>query len=299
MEYIVGRNNIKLKNTVITLGKFDGIHIGHQLLIEEVNKSKRDNLQSLVFTFMQHEDGKYIYTEDEKKELLEELGIDRCINFPFDTKTKNILAEEFIENILVKQLDAKKIVVGSDFRFGKDRMGDGELLRKYSEIYGYKVSIFDKKKNNCGEEVSSNMIRNLILSSDMEKVSESLGRPYSVTGIVNKGRQIGRTIGFPTINITPQKSKILPLNGVYASDIIFDNNKNKIYKGITNIGNNPTVADGLEKTIETNIFDFNEDVYGKKVIVFLKKYIRGEMKFSGLDELKYNIDKDRKEAMLL
>lgn len=299
MEYIVGRKNIKLKNTVITLGKFDGLHIGHQLLIDENKRSKDKGLKSVVFTFLQSENGKYIYTEDEKRELLERIGIDVCVLFPFDNDIKNISAKSFIKDILIEKLDAKKIVVGSDFRFGKDRIGDGELLKELSSVYGYEVVIFDKKKNSYGEEISSNMIRNLILESNMEKVTECLGRPYSISGIVNKGRQLGRTIGFPTINIIPEKSKILPLNGVYSSDIVFYDDKNKVvYRGITNVGNNPTVADGLEKTIETNIFDFDRDVYGKKVVVYLKKYIRGERKFSGLYELKENIERDKREAML-
>ena len=296
MKYIVGRDDFLFKNTAITLGKFDGIHIGHQLLINEI---KNDGLLSVVFTFMQSEDSKYIYSESEKRRVLEELGIDVCICFPFDNNTKNISAEQFIKDILIDRLDVKKIVVGSDFRFGKNRIGDGKLLKKLSPIYGYDVHIFDKIKNNSGEEVSSNMIRNLITESKMEKVTESLGRPFSISGVINRGRQLGRTMGFPTINIIPDNLKILPLNGVYASDIVFDDEKGTIYKGITNIGNNPTVADGLGKTIETNIFDFNKDVYGKSAVVYLKKYIRGEKKFSSLDELKHNIEKDKKEAMLL
>lgn len=299
MKYIVGRDDFLLKNTAITLGKFDGIHIGHQLLINEIKKSKNDGLLSVVFTFMQSEDNKYIYSESEKRRLLDELGIDVCICFPFDNNIKNISAEQFIKDILIDRLDVKKIVVGSDFRFGKNRIGDGDLLKELSSIYGYDVHIFDKIKNNSGEEVSSNMIRNLITESKMEKVTESLGRPFSISGVINRGRQLGRTMGFPTVNIIPDNSKILPLNGVYASDIVFDDEKDTIYKGITNIGNNPTVADGLGTTIETNIFDFNKDVYGKSAVVYLKKYIRGEKKFSGLDELKQNIEKDKKEAMLL
>lgn len=299
MKYIVGRDKIKLENTVITLGKFDGLHIGHQLLINESIKGKEQGLQSVVFTFMQDTENKYIYTESEKKELLEEFGIDVCVNLPFDEDIKNITAKEFIKEILVKQFGVKKIVVGSDFRFGKDRIGDGELLKELAGEFGYNVIIYDKKKNKNGEVVSSNMIRGLILDSNMEQVTECLGRSYSISGIIEKGRQLGRTIGFPTINIIPQKNKILPMNGVYASEIVFCDNKNTVYKGITNIGNNPTIADGLEKTIETNIFEFDGNVYGKEAVVYLKKYIRGEKKFVGLKELKENIERDRKKIMLL
>ena len=293
MKYIVGRDNIKLDNTVVTIGKFDGIHLGHKLLIDESIRSKDSGLTSVVFTFEQNKDSKYIYTEDEKRKILEETGIDVCIVYPFDDITIKMSAHDFVKNILVDQLGVKKIVVGKDFKFGKDRQGDASLLIQLSMIYGFEVVVYKKRQASDGEEISSRKIREDIVNSNMDKVSEQLGRPYSFSGIISKGRQLGRTIGFPTINIIPDEGKVLPKNGVYASKIVFEDEENVEYMGMTNIGNNPTVADGLKKVVETNIFEFDKQVYGRQVQVFIVHYIRNEKKFTNIDELKNQISRDK------
>lgn len=293
MEYIVGRNNFKFNNTVVTLGKFDGIHLGHMMLINESIRSKDKGLTSVLFTFEQNKDNKYIYNEYEKRKIIESTGIDICIVYPFDLITKNMLPNDFVKNVLVDLLDVKKVVVGKDFRFGKSRQGDVELLKKLGEKYGYEVVSYQKKLASDGEEISSRRIRENINKSNLEIVNSELGRPYSFSGTVSKGRQLGRSIGFPTINIEPDKEKVLPKNGVYSSRIVFEDEADIEYIGMTNIGNNPTVADGLSKVIETNIFDFKKDVYGRQVKVFIMKYVRSEKKFTSIEELKNQISKDK------
>lgn len=293
MKYIVGRDNIKLNNTVVTLGKFDGIHLGHKLLIDESIRSKEYGLTSVLFTFGQNNEDKYIYNEEEKRKLIEDTGIDVCIVYPFDNITRNMSANDFVEKILVGDLGIKKVVVGKDFRFGKGRCGDVELLKSLSEQYGYEVTVFEKKMSGDGKKISSRRIRDNIANSNLDIVNRELGRAYSFSGIVSKGRQLGRTIGFPTINIIPDEGKVLPKNGVYASRIVFENEPDVHYVGMTNVGNNPTVANGLRKVIETNIFDFNKVVYGQKVQVYITKFVREERKFGSLDDLKQQISKDK------
>ena len=292
MKYIVGRDNFKLNNTVVTLGKFDGIHLGHKLLIDESIRSKELGLTSVLFTFEQSNEHQYIYTEMEKQKILEATGLDVCIVYPFDTITKQMDPKEFVKKILIEKLGVKKIVVGKDFKFGYNRQGDVKLLKQLGNEYGYDVVAFNKKSNEKGEEISSRRIRNNITNSEMNSVIKELGRPFSFSGIVSKGRQLGRTIGFPTINIIPEEEKVLPKNGVYSSIIIIEGESKKEYIGMTNVGNNPTVADGLNKVVETNIFDFKKDIYGRQVQIFVVEYVREEQKFASIDDLKCQISKD-------
>ncbi len=292
MKYIVGRDNFKLNNTVVTLGKFDGIHLGHKLLIDESIRSKEQGFTSVLFTFEQNKDNQYIYTESEKRKIVEKTGVDNCIVYPFDTITMQMDPKDFIKNVLVDKLGVKKILVGKDFKFGHNRQGDVMLLKYLGDKYGYEVIAYEKKSNDNGKEISSRRIRDNIKKSNMEEVIKDLGRSYSFSGIVSKGRQLGRTIGFPTINLIPAEEKVLPKNGVYASRIIFEDEPSVEYIGMTNIGNNPTVADGLNKVIETNIFDFKNDVYGREVQVFIVQYVRNEQKFANIEELKKQISKD-------
>lgn len=295
MIYINDRNHINLsRKTAVTLGKFDGIHIGHRLLIDQIVSSKEEGLTPVMFTFSSanviRKDSidSYIYTEDEKREILEEMGLDILISYPFDDDIKHMDAERFIKDILVDQLQAKRVVVGSDYCFGYQRQGNVDLLLKSSARYGYKCIVYDKI---CLENtvVSSTSIRNELLNGNIELVNRMLGREYSITGEVQYGNQIGRTLGMPTANIRPATDKLLPPNGVYVTKIRFDDNE---YAGITNIGYKPTIGGETQPGVETYIFDYNGHLYGKKITVQFCTFVRGEQKFSNLERLKEQMHKD-------
>lgn len=301
MNYITGKKTINLKNTAIALGNFDGIHKGHQLLIEEVNKRKSDGLKSVVFTLYPHpsfvlgnkESVDLIFTQEERKIKFLELGIDVLVEYPFDLELSEMKPEDFIKDILIRQFGAKVIVVGSDFKFGKNRQGDIKLLKELATIYNYEVVIIHKKIYH-NEKISSSLIRELIKVGSMQQVTELLGSPYMIYGEVVHGNKIGRTINMPTANIIPNKKKLLPPNGVYASRVIIDS---VVYNSITNIGKNPTVyADDTKNKIESYIFDFNKEIYGNNIQVLLLDFIRKEKKFKGLEQLSLQIQIDVKKA---
>ncbi len=299
MQYIAESTEFKLKNSVVTLGKFDGFHIGHQMLIDHIMELKECGYQAVMFTFHMHpnnllheEEFKLIYTEEEKHEQLKKLGIDVLIAYPFTKETASMTAPQFVEEVLVKKLDVQAIVVGSDFRFGKDRQGDVALLKSLSERFGYEVYCYDKVTYH-GEVVSSTRIRNEIVNSNMIEVKEMLGRPFSITGTVMHGRKLGRTLGLPTINIIPSEDKLLPKNGVYLSWTLIDG---VIYQGVTNIGYKPSVSNEQILGVETYLFDFDQNVYGKEVEVMLLSFIRPEMRFGCVEELKAQMLVDIKEA---
>lgn len=248
MEYISGNDNFKLKNSAVTLGKFDGLHQGHQMLIDKVLSMKGQGYNSVMFTFLYHpynlfsdNELKLIYTEEEKLGRLRASGLDVLISYPFTQETKNIEAEDFVREILVNKLDAKVIVVGNDFRFGKYRRGDVDMLKSMESVYGFKVIALEKKRWR-DSVISSSTIRGELEKGNMEEVNAMLGQPYYIHGKVLHGRKIGRTLGMPTTNLTPPANKLLPPCGVYTSKTIIDNIE---YPGMTNIGYKPTV--GAEK----------------------------------------------------
>lgn len=293
MQIVSNTKEFMFKDTAITLGKFDGIHRGHQLLIEEIVKEKKSGMYAVLFTFdtspYEVVNGKkmtYILDSEEKYALCKNLGIDVVIEYPFDNDTMNMSADDFIQKILINQLGAKKIVVGNDFSFGKGRKGNVDLLKQYAG--DYELVVKDKLFFE-DTEISSTYIRKCINSGKMEKVEKMLNRPFSFLGKITAGKQIGRTIGIPTINIIPSKDKIIPPNGVYASMAVIEGKK---HKGITNVGVNPTVSSEKSIKVETNLLEYCENLYGKKVEVYLLEYIRQEIKFNNIEELKTQIDKD-------
>ena len=288
MEYIAGSTDFHLKNTAVTLGKFDGLHLGHQHLIQLAVSYQQQGLTAVMFSFILHpgnilteKEFEQIYTEEEKLARLNHCGIDVLISYPFTEEIRTLEPEAFIKDILVDQLDAKVIIVGKDFRFGYQRKGDIALLEKYQMTYGYQLIACDKRmwENHV---ISSSSIRKAISEGDMESANAMLGHPYSIRAEVTHGRKLGRTIGMPTINQIPSGTKLLPPCGVYASQI---NIHGEYYSGVTNIGYKPTVGEEETIGVETYIFDFDRDLYGEIVEVELYSYLRPEIKFGSIEEL--------------
>lgn len=296
MEYI-NYSDFKLKNSAVCLGKFDGIHMGHRRLIEYSIAQKKAGLHSVVFTFSVHpaflkkEDFSLIYNEEEKKEILEEMGVDTLVSYPFDEAMFSMEPKEFIKKVLVEKLDTKIIIVGTDFHFGHNRKGDTKLLEEYAGKYGYKLKVFEKICMD-GSDVSSTRIRACIGEGRMEEANRLLGAPYRIRGMVVYGKQLGRKLGMPTANLKPDSVKLLPPNGVYASRIFFDGG---YWDGISNIGVKPTVAETqhiLQPSLETYLFDYSGNLYGRKVTVFLYNHTRPECRFSSVEELKDRMEQD-------
>ena len=282
-------------DTVVTIGNFDGVHKGHQVLIEKTaTYAKARGIKSAVFTFLNHpinyfvpEKVKNIFDEKEKERLIEGFGIDYLIDIPFDKAMTQISAEQFVVKILKDKIHAKKIVVGHDFTFARNKEGNVKVLKELGHEYGIEVEIVQPIKIN-GIRVSSTFIRELISEGRIDEIPQYLGTPYVIEGEIIHGKANGRKMGYPTANISLKDQIIKPKNGIYASRVIIDGKK---YFGATNVGMNPTV-NGKYLSIETNILNFDEDIYGKRVrIEFLEK-IRDEKKFESLDELKKQLDLD-------
>lgn len=258
---------------------------------------KKNNMKSVVFTFSNHpanffesEKVRKIITNKDKINTMKDLGVDIVINLPFDEFMTKISAIDFVEKILVKKLNAKKIYVGHDFTFARNKEGDAILLKALGGEYDFDVDIVKPIKIN-NIRVSSTYIRNLLAQGKVESVKEYLGSNYIVEGIVIEGKQIGRTMGFPTANLKFKENLILPRIGIYATKVYIGD---KVYIGATNIGFNPTVR--VEKlSIETHILQFNEDIYGKNIKIEFLERIRDEKKFNSLDELKQQLKNDTKK----
>ena len=289
MEYITS-SDFHFKNTAVALGKFEGIHRGHQLLMDEVKKQELYGLQSVVFTF--DRPTRLTLTGDTKykqiKTILEKRGINILIEHPFTKEFAALTPERFIREVLVEKVGAKVIVVGTDFHFGKNRSGSILDLENLEEECGYHLIVVEKLQLD-GKDISSTRIRASLEKGDMEEASALLGRNYSVSGEIIHGNALGRTIQVPTINQKVPSFKLLPPNGVYVSKIHWND---EVYYGITNIGTKPTVNDTSEKTVETNIFDFDKDVYGEKMVVELLHYHRKESRFSSVEALQTQLFKD-------
>lgn len=297
MKYIHETENIKIeKPVVITLGKFDGVHKGHQKLMSIV-KQKASELEALsvVFTFDRiplsicpSTQQRFITTNSERREILDMLGMDILIEYPFTDVFMQMEPEAFIKDVLVEKLNAKCIVIGPDFCFGRDRRGNAAMIAENADKFGYEAIVVEKEKYE-GREISSTYVREELKVGHMETVNVLLNRPYSIKGIVVRGEQFGRTINHPTANIYPPESKLLPPNGVYSSETVIDG---EVYLGVTNVGTKPTVKDGRTVGAETYLFDFEGNLYGKNIEVCLKHFQRVEMKFDSVEVLKKQIESD-------
>ena len=292
------------KESILTIGTFDGVHIGHNKILKRlIQDSKKNNLSSLVMTFFPHprmilnksHEIKMIDTISEKINLLEKTGLDNLIIHPFDNNFSKIRAKEFVEEILVKKLKIKEIIIGYDHKFGKDREASVEDLKKFGKDYMFTVKEIPAQEIDS-IAISSTKIRNAILNGEIEKCNKFLGRNFILTGKVVYGDGLGKKIDFPTANIEIKETyKIIPKNGVYLVKTKINSNT---YFGMMNIGIRPTVG-GTNKSLEIHFFNFKDNIYGKNVSIEIIKKIRDEEKFSSIDQLKIQLKKDEQFCLKL
>jgi len=294
------KNALSSHPSILTLGTFDGIHKGHKTIISKLtSESKKYDLKSIILTFFPHPRNivsskkiKSISTIDEKIQIFSELDLDELIIQNFNKSFSEMGAEEFIK-LLVNNLNLKKIIVGYNHRFGKNRSADINVLKDFSMKYDFEVieiKAFEVEKI----KISSTKIRSAINDGNIDICNNYLGYNFNINGIVVKGKSIGKSIGFPTANINiAEEYKIIPKNGVYLVRCFFE--KNKFY-GMMNIGYNPTFGSN-EKTIEVNIFDFNRDLYDKNIRIEFLKFIRDEIKFDNVEELQNQLIEDRENCI--
>lgn len=288
MRLITGTTEFETTEaTAISLGKFDGLHMGHQLLVNRILKKKEEGLKALIFTF-DFGDRPMLLLPEERRALLKKWGVDCLIECPFVESLSHMEAEDFVREILVKRLHVKYLAVGTDFHFGHNRKGSYQLLEAMQEECGFEVEVVEKACYD-GEEISSTRIRRELEQGHMELVNQLLGYNFSVTGEVLHGRQIGRTLGLPTTNLLPGPGKLLPPNGVYATRTRI---ADEIFEGITNIGHKPTVGAEPRRGVETFLFDLDRNLYGDVITVNFYGFERPERKFESLEALKARIEQD-------
>lgn len=283
------------EKTAIAIGKFDGIHLGHKKLLKLILDQKQDGLKATVFTFEPSPEEffvghpvKQLFTRNEKRKAFEDMGIDILVEFPLNAQTAATPPEDFVKNILVEDLKADYIAAGCDVSFGDKGRGDQHLLKSMSRELGFELCLIDKVMLD-GEEVSSTRVRNQVADGNIPMAKRLLGSDYSISGIVEHGNHLGSTIGVPTVNVLPPVGKLLPPFGVYSSIVVVGD---RTFKGMTNIGRKPTVSSNNQVGVETYIYDFDEDVYGKFIEVKLCEFRRPEMKFESVEKLKAQMKKD-------
>jgi len=294
-----------LANAVVTIGTFDGVHIGHRKIIAHIKElAQRSNGETVILTFFPHprmilhpedESLKLINTINEKAELLEQLGVDHLIITPFSRDFSNQTAEEYIRDILVNKIGTKTIVIGYDHRFGKDRQGGLDDLLRLSTRYGFNVvEISEQDINDVA--ISSTRIREALLVNDIYIANECLGYPFFITGKVIRGDQLGRELGYPTANLLVEESyKLIPDDGIFAVRVKVNGQR---YNGMAYIGHRPTV-NGMSRNIEVNIFDFSEDIYNQQLRMEFLHFVRGDIKFASLEELVVQLGKDKEDVQAL
>ncbi len=287
------------KKTAVAVGKFDGVHQGHKkLLIKASELAKEAGFVSVGFIISQDKSGGLL-TVSQRDSIIKSLGIDICHVQNLTEEFMQMSAEEFVQDVLKNQLNCAHVVVGYNFRFAKGRSADAQVLKDICQKNGIGCTIIDKvtclAKDGTAVTASSTNIKSALMSGDVKTAALILGRAYSLSGEVMHGREIGRTLDFPTANIAADASLVLPKNGVYATKTFLDG---AIYPSVTNIGDNPTVTDSGNITVETNIIGFDRCIYGKKIEIEFVDRIRDEIKFASLEELKNQIKKDIEIALL-
>jgi len=296
MNYVTGMTEFHMdRPSAVSLGKFDGVHRGHQKLIQQVLEQKEQGLQTVIFTFEKNPtrilsglSGQNIMTNEERRRMLEAAGIDQLLECPFVPEIAHMEPEIFVEEVLSRQMKTAYVAVGKDFRFGYQRRGDCRLLQDMGRRLGFRVDVIEKEKSH-GRDISSTYVREALHEGNIPLANELLGYCYFVSGEVLHGRQIGRTLGLPTTNLLPLPSKLLPPNGVYLTRTIMEEGD---FYGITNIGYKPTVGGETHKGVETFLFDFSGDLYGRHLKVEFLEFERPEQKFQSLDALKTRILSD-------
>lgn len=296
MEFITNLQQLKLeKRSAVTLGKFDGLHRGHRLLVNRVLEKREKGCIAAIFTFDKppgrllngHMNGT-ILTNQERRDLAEKIPIDVMVQCPFTKEVACMEPEDFVRDILVEKMNVGYIVVGADFRFGYKRRGDTVLLSELAGKYGYHFDVISKEQYQ-DRDISSSFIREMLSLGNVELAGTLLGYPFFISGEVVSGKQLGRIMGIPTANQIPDAEKILPPNGVYASRVLVEG---KLYYGMTNIGVRPTVENTNQRNVETFLLDYQGDLYGKKLTVQLLHYERSEQKFDSVEDLKEQLYRD-------
>ncbi|MEM9324212.1 MAG: bifunctional riboflavin kinase/FAD synthetase [Bacteroidota bacterium] len=292
-----------LGHAVVTSGTFDGVHLGHRKILRRLRKlAKQMEGESLVLTYWPHPrsvlgdgwgDLRLLSTFEEKVRLLSETGIDYLVKIPFTREFSEMSSEAFVNEIIVEQLGTKKLVIGYDHRFGRNREGGFDYLKANQHHFGFEIEEISREDiDEVG--VSSTKIRKALSSGDAEQAAKFLGRPYQLTGIVTKGDQLGRTLGFPTANVyIPEAYKLIPADGVYVVQVTIDG---ELLTGMLNIGMRPTL-DGTKRQIEVHIFNFDQDIYGTNIEVHLLARLRYEQKFDNMDALKQQLEVDKEAAL--
>lgn len=290
----------KIPNPVLTIGTFDGVHLGHQKIISYLNQeAEKINGESVLFTFFPHPKMvlnptnhgiKLIQTQEEKLEKLEKTGLKNIIVHPFTTDFSQLTAQEFVSDFLVKKLNVKHLVIGYDHQFGKNREGGIDFLKKVAPEFGFGLTEISAQEID-EVNVSSTKIRNAIQAGEIEIANSYLGEPFSIRGTVVSGKQNGRKFGFPTANLDINSTiKLLPPDGIYIVNVIFPDKK--MHQGIVSIGTNPTLAENNDRTIEVYLLDFEKDIYGIVLDIHLQHFIRPSMKFESIDVLIQQMKED-------
>lgn len=302
MQTITGSRQFQIEEpTVVTIGKFDGRHKGHQKLLREMLKLRETcGFKTAVFTFDMAPAGvvtgkiqTVITTNQERRNNMEKMGMDYLVEYPFDQSVAHMMPEEFVAQILVGQMHARAIVAGTDCGFGYRRGGNAALLKELAPKYGYRAVIIEKEQDDH-RDISSTYVREQLDLGNIEKANELLGEPYAIHGVVVHGNHIGGSrLGFPTANILPPPEKHLPPFGVYVSRVLVDG---RFYGGVTNIGRKPTIEGHSPIGVETFIIGLEENLYGKNIEVQLLNFERPEQKFGSLEELKARIELDKQYA---
>ncbi|MCC5944261.1 MAG: bifunctional riboflavin kinase/FAD synthetase [Bernardetiaceae bacterium] len=291
--------------TILTSGTFDGVHQGHQKILARLRSLKQQipTAETVLLTYHPHprlvltsnyEGIELLSTLEERSELLAEQGIDHLCIIPFSKEFAKTSSQTFIQKILIQTLAVRKLVIGYDHRFGKNREGGFEHLKAYEKQYGFEVEEIPRQDiDNLA--ISSTKIRNALLGANLAQANELLGYPYRLSGRVVKGNQIGRTIGYPTANVeVDDLHKLVPANGIYAVRVLINQ---KFYKGMLSIGVRPTIGEELARTIEVNIFDFDYDIYGHKIRIDFIAYLRPEAKYDSLAQLQQQLKIDKNESL--
>lgn len=296
MEIITNTTDFYLdRETAVAIGKFDGIHIGHRRLLEEIREKKKDGLCTCVFTFdpapavlFGWSDGKELTTKEEKHVLFERAGVDILIEYPMNPGTAATAPETFVTEVLAERMQTRFLAAGSDLSFGAGGSGNAQLLRKMGTELGFQVKVIAKV---CleGREVSSTYVRSCVEKGDMRLAEKLLGMPYPVMGTVVEGNRLGRKLGFPTVNLLPAGSKLLPPNGVYFSKV---RHRGRLYRAISNVGYKPTVTEERVMGLESYLYDFDGDIYGEPIEVYLLQFSRPEQRFETVEALRRQLETD-------